>query len=150
MTTQSKLTRLALTAAICGAVALPASSALAGDKTSRALFGALLGGVAGAALSHGDGGGVAIGALAGAAIGASTAKHHGYRGQAYRDDYRQDEYRQTDYGQTAYRQPSYGYDRYDRYDRYDHRGDYRPTSYDHDRGYGEGYGRYDTRYVYGR
>ena len=49
-------------AAVTGTLVLPASAAFAGDrsnKTERAILGAVIGGIAGAALSDGDRGGIA-------------------------------------------------------------------------------------------
>lgn len=107
-------TRIAVAAALGGALAIPAAPAFAGEKTERALIGALLGGFAGAALGKGDTGAVAVGAVAGAALGSATAKNNDHR---YR---------------TAYRtsRPVYADSRYDRnhgrqdYRRYDSRYDY--------------------------
>lgn len=107
-------TRIAVAAALGGALAIPAAPAFAGEKTERALIGALLGGFAGAALGKGDTGAVAVGAVAGAALGSATAKDNDHR---YR---------------TAYRtsRPVYADSRYDRnygrqdYRRYDSRYDY--------------------------
>jgi peroxin-13 len=121
MTIRSKFTTIAIAAAVSGAMVLPATSAFAADRTDRALIGAVLGGVAGAALSNGDGRGVALGAVAGAALGASTGHGHryyrGYReSRPYYRDARYRDYDRRDYGH-------YGYGRYD-------------TSYDY---YGYGY-----------
>jgi len=120
---QTKFTKFAIAAAVAGAVALPASGALAASKTERALIGAVLGGVAGAALSNGDGGATAIGAVAGAAIGASTKQNHRYH-RSYRETrpyYRDTSYRGYDRSGYGY----YGRDQYNRYDtRYDSRGYY--------------------------
>lgn len=123
MKTAGKFTKLAVAAAAVGAVALPASSALAGDKTERAIIGAVLGGVAGAALSNGDGTAVAVGAVAGAALGAATdndgrrrysrsyrdsrpyyrdARYRGYDSRYYGRDYRYGRY-DTDYRYYGYR-----------------------------------------------
>lgn len=74
-----KFTRIALAAGVSGALVASAGAASAGQKTERALLGAVLGGVAGAALSKGDTGGAAIGAVAGAALGAATAKDNNRR-----------------------------------------------------------------------
>jgi uncharacterized protein YcfJ len=63
----------------------PRLAAFAGEKTDRAVVGALIGGIAGAALGHGKGDAVAIGAVAGAALGASTANNNDRRySQSYR------------------------------------------------------------------
>jgi uncharacterized protein YcfJ len=119
MKTIGKFTKTAVAIAITGALVVPASTAFAGEKTDRAVVGALIGGIAGAALGHGKGDAVAIGAVAGAALGATTGNNNDRR---YSQSYR-----------TA---PRYGYDnRYssnNRYDRNDHR-----------------YDRHDNRYAYG-
>lgn len=121
MKTQAK-TRFAVAALVAGAVALPATGAMAASKTERALLGGLLGAIAGAALSDGDGGAVALGAVAGAALGSATAKDNNRR---YNASYRQT---QSYYGDNRYNgySASNGYDRgyYDqsrnsRTDRYD-------------------------------
>jgi hypothetical protein len=111
---QSKTARIAVAAAVGGAMLLPATGAFAASKTERALLGGLLGAAAGAAISGGDTDGVVIGAAAGSLLGVATAKkdHHrhsyrtsqryyrdaGYyrnhdRGRYYRDDYRRSDYR---------------------------------------------------------
>jgi uncharacterized protein YcfJ len=116
--------------AITAAMVLPASSAFAGEKTNKAILGAVIGGIAGAALGDGNKNAVALGAVAGAAIGASTAKSNndrryssGYRtrpaynsyGNSYNNGYQTNHYgRQTD---------SRYYGRNDRNDRYDARYD---------------------------
>lgn len=133
---KTRFTRIAIAAAVTGAIALPASGAMAASKTERALLGGLLGAVAGAAISDGRTEGVAIGAVAGAALGAATSKDRRYR-SSYRQTrpyYANSQYRSYDrqgdgryYGQGYYDQSRYdqsgydqsGYDRYDRYDRYD-------------------------------
>jgi hypothetical protein len=69
MKTIGKFTKTAVAIAITGALVVPASTAFAGEKTDRAVVGALIGGIAGAALGHGKGDAVAIGAVAGAALG---------------------------------------------------------------------------------
>lgn len=111
MKTFGKFSKIAISTAIAGALVMPASAAFAGDrksnKTERAILGAVLGGAAGAMLGDGDGGAIAIGAVAGGALGAATAtdkRHHRYS-QRY-DDRR---YYSSNRG--------YGYDRYDRRDR---------------------------------
>lgn len=120
MTTLGKFTKTAIAVTVAGALVAPATAAFAGEKTERALLGAVIGGVAGAALGDGKGEAVAIGAVAGAALGATTAKDkydrrysHGYRTAPRYDN-------------TGYRTDRYAYDRYDRhndrhYDRYDNR-----------------------------
>jgi uncharacterized protein YcfJ len=113
---------------ITAALVLPASGAFAGEKTNKAILGAVIGGVAGAALGKGDKGAIAIGAVAGAALGASTAKSNNdrryssgyqsrptYYGNSYNNGYQTNHYgRQTD---NRY------YGRNDRNDRYDARYD---------------------------
>jgi uncharacterized protein YcfJ len=118
MKTLGKTTKIALAAALTGALVLPASSAFAASKTERALIGAVLGGVAGAALGKGDGGAVAIGAVAGAALGAATGHDNrsnryssGYRQTgAYYGDSRQRDYRQVRNGYGYDNRAAYGYD----------------------------------------
>jgi len=119
MKTYGKMTKIAVAAAVTGAILLPASGALAADKTERALIGAILGGVTGAALSKGDTGATAMGAAAGALVGVATAKnknrYHSYQPPR---QYRQAQYR--DYGNRYYG---------DSYGRYDTRYDTRYDSY---------------------
>lgn len=121
----TKAARIAIAAAIAGAVALPASGALAASKTERAIIGALLGGVAGAAVSDGDGAAVAIGAVAGAALGSATAKdkryHAGYRQTRpyYANNNGYQAYDQRRGNRGYYNQTYANPNRYDRYDRYD-------------------------------
>ena len=131
--------------AVAAAMVLPASGAFAGEKTNKAILGAVIGGLAGAALGDGDKGAVAIGAVAGAALGASTAKSNndhrynsGYRTRpaynGYQQGYGQQSYGQQSYGQQAYQQQGY-----------------RDQRYAHDSRYGRGdrYDpRYDSRYAY--
>lgn len=114
--------------AITAALVLPASGAFAGEKTNKAILGAVIGGLAGAALGDGDKGAVAIGAVAGAALGASTAKNnndrrysHGYQTRpAYNGYNNYNRYQTSNYGrQTDNRY----YGRNDRNDRYDARYD---------------------------
>jgi hypothetical protein len=111
---QSKTARIAIAAAVGGAMLLPATGAFAASKTERALLGGLLGAAAGAAISGGDTQGVVIGAAAGSVLGVATANKHDYRygyrtsrpyyrdasyyrshdgGRYYRDDYRRSDYR---------------------------------------------------------
>jgi uncharacterized protein YcfJ len=122
--------------AITAAMVLPASGAFAGEKTNKAILGAVIGGIAGAALGDGNKNAVAIGVVAGAAIGASTAKnnndrryssgyqtrpaYNGYNGyNNYNSGYQTNHYgRQTD---SRYDTRYYG--RNDRNDRYDARYD---------------------------
>lgn len=111
MKTQSKFSRFAAGAAVTLGLLVPATGALAADKTERALIGALIGGVAGAALSNGEGGATALGAVAGAAVGVASARDN--------DDGR---YR-TRYAQPYAHDSRYRYaSRYDGY-RYGDRGD---------------------------
>ncbi|KSB89239.1 hypothetical protein AS593_08410 [Caulobacter vibrioides] len=134
MKTFGKFSKIAISTAIAGALVLPASAAFAGDrgksnKTERAILGAVLGGAAGAMLGDGDGGAIAVGALAGGAIGAATAtdkRHHRY---SSRYDNRRPYYSDNRYG-------------YDRYDRRDDRRDGR--RYQGDR-YNTGYDYYGQR-----
>ena len=79
MKTFGKFTKIAVAAAVTGAFVLPASAAFAGDKTERAVIGALIGGLAGGALSKGGTNGIVIGAVAGAALGAATDNDHNDR-----------------------------------------------------------------------
>jgi len=112
--------------AITAALVLPASGAFAGEKTNKAILGAVIGGIAGAALGDGNKNAVALGAVAGAAIGASTAKTNndrrytsGYQTRPTYSGYNNGRY-QTGYGrQTDNRY----YGRNDRNDRYDARYD---------------------------
>jgi uncharacterized protein YcfJ len=112
-----KFSKIAVAVLVTGAVALPAAGAQAATSgTERALIGALIGGVAGAAVSHGDGGATAIGAVAGAALGAATNDNR----RGYRTSYRNDRgyYNQrTTYSQRGYSQRGYNQVRYDRYGR---------------------------------
>jgi uncharacterized protein YcfJ len=122
--------------AITAALVLPASGAFAGEKTNKAILGAVIGGLAGAALGDGDKGAVAIGAVAGAAIGASTAKDkndrrysHGYQTRPAYNGYNNTGY--SGYNNSnRYQSSNYGrqndnryYGRNDRNDRYDARYD---------------------------
>jgi uncharacterized protein YcfJ len=85
MKTIGKFTKTAVAIAITGALVAPATAAFAGEKTDRAVVGALIGGIAGAALGHGKGDAVAIGAVAGAALGATTSNNNDRRySQSYR------------------------------------------------------------------
>jgi uncharacterized protein YcfJ len=123
MKTTGKFTKIAVAIAITGALVAPASSAFAGEKTKRAVLGAVIGGIAGAAVGNGKTDAVAIGAVAGAALGATTAKSKYDR--RYSQSYR-----------TA---PRYSDNRYGHDNRYD-RGGYRNDRYD---------ARHDNRYAYG-
>ncbi|WP_419252284.1 hypothetical protein ACN2C6_13090 [Caulobacter sp. ErkDOM-YI] len=136
--------------AITAAMVLPASGAFAGEKTNKAILGAVIGGLAGAALGDGDKGAVAIGAIAGAAIGASTAKgkddrrySSGYRTRPAHNGYQQG-YGQQGYGQSygqSYGQQSYGQQGYQSRDqRYA-----RDSRDSRDNRYGRG-DHYDARY----
>ncbi|NGM49877.1 hypothetical protein G5B46_09695 [Caulobacter sp. 602-2] len=127
MKTFGKFSKIAISTAIAGALVLPASAAFAGDrgksnKTERAILGAVLGGAAGAMLGDGDGGAIAVGALAGGALGAATAtdkRHHRYSSRY--DDRR-----------PYYSNNRYGYnDRYDRRDNRRYQGDRYNTGYDY-------------------
>lgn len=98
-----KFSKIAIAAAVTGALVLPASAAFAGDRkdkqTERAIVGALIGGIAGAALSDGDKGAIAVAALAGAAIGASTGDNR--RDPRYAGNYNNGRYA-NGYGNTGY------------------------------------------------
>jgi uncharacterized protein YcfJ len=117
MKTFGKFTKIAVAAAVTGALVLPASAAFAGDKsnkTERAILGALIGGIAGAALSDGDKGGIAIGAVAGAALGASTGSSND-RDHRYSSGYRDTRYGYGSSYNNGYSQSynnGYGRDRY--------------------------------------
>jgi hypothetical protein len=123
-TMTNRITRAIVAAGVAGALAVPATAAQAGEKTERAIIGALLGGVAGAAVSRDDTSGALIGAAAGAALGAATAKsnnHHRYarsyrtsRSYAYQPRY-QYAPRYNSY-QSSYSPYSGGY--YDQYGYY--------------------------------
>ncbi len=135
MKTFGKFTKIAVAASVAGALALPASSAFAGDKsnkTERAILGAVIGGIAGAALSKGDTGGIAIGAVAGAALGASTGGNDHRYSSNYRD---------PRYGYGSSYNSGYGYNN-----------GYGRSGYSN--GYNGGYGRdqrgdrYNTGYRY--
>ncbi len=123
MKTFGKFSKIAISTAIAGALVLPATAAFAGDrgksnKTERAILGAVLGGAAGAMLGDGDGGAIAVGALAGGAIGAATAKDKRNHRYSSRYDERRPYYSDTRYGYND------RYDRRDHRDRYDSRYDY--------------------------
>lgn len=113
-------TRIALAAAAVGAIALPASNAMAGtSKTESALLGGLLGAIAGGAVGHGKTEGVVLGAAAGAALGvavdASNDRNHNYRsGRAYRDarPYHRDTRYATQYAPRYDRDTRWSQDRY--------------------------------------
>ncbi len=115
-------TKTAIAVAITGALVAPASSAFAASKTERAILGAVIGGVAGAAVGDGRTEAVAIGAVAGAALGATTARNRDYR-YGYRTAPRYDNrgyYNRYDY-QRGYQNNRYAYDRYGyRYDARDY------------------------------
>lgn len=117
-------TKIAVAATVAGAMIVPASSAFAASKTERAILGAVIGGVAGAAIGDGKTEAVAIGAVAGAALGATTAKKKDYRyNQSYRTAPRYDNryYNQRGYNQRGYQNSRYAYDRYgNRYDARDY------------------------------
>ena len=106
MTTLGKFTKTAIAVTIAGALVAPATAAFAGEKTERAILGAVIGGVAGAAL------------------GAATAKDRNDR--HYSHGYRAAPRYESRYYNAGYRNDRYAYDRYDRrndrsYDRYDNR-----------------------------
>lgn len=131
MKTPGKFVKTATAGAIVLALAAPASQAFAGDKTRNAVIGGLLGAVAGAAISDGDGGatvaGGALGALVGVAVAKDGKSHRYYRdtrGRTYYQDYR---------GRPVYD---------DYYARARHQRDHRNSYYN-------GH-RYDTRYGYYR
>lgn len=126
MKTLSRFTKIAAATGVAGALIVPASAAHAGEKTERAIVGALIGGFAGAALSKDDTTGVAIGAAAGAALGAATAKDkhrrysRSYRARpayAYDDRYRYGTRYQPRYEQRYEPRRAY-YDEYGYYHRY--------------------------------
>ncbi len=124
MTTIGKFTKTAIAVTVAGALVAPATAAFAGEKTERAILGAVIGGVAGAALGDGRGEAVAIGAVAGAALGATTAKKKNY-GYGYRTAPRYQQsryYDQRSYqNQRGYQNSRYAYDRYgNRYDARDY------------------------------
>ena len=127
MKTIGKFSKIAISTAIAGALVLPASAAFAGDrgksnKTERAILGAVLGGAAGAMLGDGDGGAIAVGALAGGAIGAATAKDKRHHRYSSRYDNRRPYYSDSRYGYN---------DRYDRRDNRRYQGDRYNTGYDY-------------------
>ncbi|ALL12483.1 hypothetical protein [Caulobacter henricii] len=151
------ISRILVAGAVTAALVVPASGAFAGEKTKKAVIGAVIGGLAGAALGDGDKGAIAIGAVAGAAIGASTAKDKddrryssGYRTRpaynGYQQGYGQHGYGQQGYGQS-YGQQTYGQQGYQSRDqRYA-----RDTRDSRDNHYGRGDrydARYDSRYAY--
>lgn len=113
------LTKTLTAVAVVGALALPATGALAASKTEKAVVGALIGGLLGAAVSNGDSTATVVGVAAGAAIGASTGSDRRY-------DNRYGRYYDS---RGRYVQPT----------RYD-------TRYD---SYGHGQRGYDSRYGYG-
>ena len=124
--------------AITAAMVLPASGAFAGEKTNKAILGAVIGGLAGAALGDGNKGAVVIGAAAGAAIGASAAKDKDDR--RYNSSYR---------SRPAYNNYSQGYQvrdqRNNRDNRYGQRGyDTRYSQAGYDSRYNQA--GYDSRY----
>ena len=128
------LTKTITAAAIVGALALPATGALAASKTEKAVVGALIGGLLGAAVSNGDSTATIAGVAAGAAIGASTGSNNRYDS---RYDRRYD-------SRGRYVQPT----RYNSYDnRYGARYDNR-SGYGYDQRVYDQRG-YDPRYSYG-
>jgi hypothetical protein len=86
MKLQGKIAKGAVAAAVIAGLTLPAAAASARtSKTERALLGAVLGGVAGAALGNGRTDAIAIGAVGGAALGAVTHNNNRYYdGRRYR------------------------------------------------------------------
>ena len=154
------ISRTLIAGAVAAAMIVPASGAFAGEKTNKAILGAVLGGLAGAALGDGDTGAVALGAVAGAALGASTAKSNndhrynsGYRTRpaynGYQQGYGQQGYGQQGYGQQAYGQQAYGQQAYGQ-QAYQQQG-YRDQRYARDNRYGRGDrydARQDSRYAY--
>ena len=121
----NRFTKIAVAATVAGAMIVPATAANAASKTERAIIGAILGGVAGAAVTGGDTDGVVLGAAAGGALGVATAKNKKHRYQrSYRSNrpYAQDSryrYQQQRYDQRRY-DSRYGY--YDSYGRYQNYG----------------------------
>jgi hypothetical protein len=103
------ITKTVVAAVVTGALIVPASSAFAGQKTERAIIGALIGGVAGAAIGDGKTDAVAIGAVAGAALGATTAKNKNRYGYGYRS---QPRYENSRYYDNRYDRGGYRNDRY--------------------------------------
>lgn len=124
MKTIGKFTKIAVAATVAGAMIVPASSAFAASKTERAILGAVIGGVAGAAIGDGKTEAVAIGAVAGAALGATTAKKKNNYGYGYRTAPRYQQSRGYDnryYDQRGHQNSRYAYDRYgNRYDARDY------------------------------
>lgn len=122
MKTIGKFTKTVVAVAITGALVAPASAAFAGEKTNRAVIGAVIGGLAGAAIGDGKTDAVAIGAVAGAALGATTAKDKRHYGYGYRTAPRYQQSRYYDRGDRyaydrGYQNSRYAYDRYgNRYD----------------------------------
>jgi uncharacterized protein YcfJ len=130
----TKFTRFAVAAGVATALIVPASAQARTSQTERALLGAVLGGVAGAALGHGDGDAVAVGAVAGAALGAVTTdnNHRRHYTRSYRTA-RPYTYDNRYRYETRYGSP-YDY----RYNR-----SYDPRSrYGYDGGYYDSYGAY--------
>jgi hypothetical protein len=118
MNTFGKITKTVLAVAVTGALVAPATAAFAGEKTDRAIIGAVLGG---------------------AALGATTARDK-YDDRRYGYEHRYaPRYDNGRYDNGRYAYDAYGrrYDRYDaRYDRYDNRYDAR-----YDNRYAYGYRR---------
>jgi hypothetical protein len=108
----TKPAKIAIAAAVSGAMLLPATGAFAASKTERAILGGLLGAAAGAAVTGGDTDGVVIGAAAGSVLGIATAKKKHYYNRSYRSSrpyYRESSYRTYD---RAPRSNRYYYDDY--------------------------------------
>ena len=142
------ISKTLIAGAITAAMVLPASGAFAGEKANKAILGAVLGGLAGAALGDGDKSAVVIGAVAGAALGASTAQDK--NDQRYNSSYRtrpaysnyQQGYSQQGYSQQGYQVRD---QRYARDNRYGQRGyDPRYSQSGHDPRYSQS--GYDPRY----
>lgn len=153
MKTFGKFTKIAVAAAVTGALVLPASVAFAGsknNKTERAILGAVIGGIAGAALTDGKTNGIAIGAVAGAALGASTGHGDRYdRDHRYSSNYRDPRYGygssyNNGYSQSGYNN-GYGQSGYNNGYGRDQRGDRYNTGYRYDGG-NSGGGRHDGYY----
>ena len=139
------LSKTSLTAtAVVGALGLMAATPAAAqsyrdrddDQAEKAIIGAVVGGLAGAALGNGDGAYIAGGALAGAALGAAASSNDDdcgyYRGGRC--------YRNQGHWEREHGINSRDYNSSYRYDR----GDYRSARRD-DRRYDRDY-RYDRRW----
>lgn len=130
-------TNIALAAVAAGAITLPTTGALAATRTESAFLGALLGGVAGAAVSNGRTESMALGAVAGAAIGAVADSNKDRRRHQARSRYVQRDVR-------PYHQESrYGDYRARQYDERD--AAWRQDRYGYESSYGQSYDHYDYR-----